>query len=93
MAQSMVRDYLTTIDMFVQYETKRCIAAWDGGMSFIGLSDHLSASADRFLNMVQGQAPGAMPEPSATLTEARGASFASRKPDLSLSIVTKLCAR
>lgn len=64
-------------------EDQGTFAAWDGGMSFIGLSDHLSASADRFLNMVQGQAPGGMPEPSATLTEARGRLWDSQERALS----------
>ncbi|UBV42932.1 DinB family protein [Deinococcus taeanensis] len=46
-------------------------AAWDGGMSFIGQADHLSASTHRFLNMLQGQAPTPAPAPSASLEEAR----------------------
>lgn len=60
------------LDLFAQLpEDQGTFAAWDGGMSFIGLADHLSASADRFLNMVQGETPGAVPSPSVTLDEAR----------------------
>ncbi|UQN05237.1 DinB family protein [Deinococcus sp. QL22] len=46
-------------------------AAWEGGMSFVALADHLSGSSERFLGMVQGQAPGALPAPSADLPAAR----------------------
>ncbi|MDB5045386.1 MAG: damage-inducible protein DinB [Deinococcus sp.] len=46
-------------------------AAWEGGMSFTGLADHLSGSSERFLAMVQGQAPGGLPAPSADLPAAR----------------------
>ncbi|WP_019010288.1 DinB family protein [Deinococcus aquatilis] len=46
-------------------------AAWEGGMSFVGLADHLSGSSERFLSMVQGQTPGALPAPSADLPAAR----------------------
>lgn len=46
-------------------------AAWEGGMSFVGLADHLAGSSERFLAMVQGQVPGALPAPSADLPAAR----------------------
>lgn len=46
-------------------------AAWEGGMSFVALADHLSGSSERMLAMVQGEAPGALPAPSADLPAAR----------------------
>ncbi|ADV68626.1 DinB family protein [Deinococcus maricopensis] len=45
-------------------------AAWDGGMSFIGLADHLSGSSARLFSMMRGQPPQPAPT-SATLAEAR----------------------
>ncbi|MBZ9749933.1 DinB family protein [Deinococcus sp. HMF7604] len=60
------------LDLYGQLpEDQGNFAAWDGGLSFIGQADHLSGSAARFLNMIQGQAPGNLPEPSQTLIEAR----------------------
>ena len=38
--------------------------AWDGGMSFLGLSDHLTSSVSRMNAMLQGQTPTKL-EPSA----------------------------
>lgn len=46
-------------------------AAWDGGMSFVGLADHLASSSDRMLAMLQGQAPGPRADGSADLSGAR----------------------
>ena len=45
--------------------------AWDGGMSFIGLADHLSASASRVPALLRGEKPAPMGEGSADLGEAR----------------------
>ena len=45
--------------------------AWDGGMSFIGLADHLSASAGRVPALLSGEKPAPMGEGSADLNEAR----------------------
>ena len=49
-------------------------SAWEGGMNFIGLADHLSGSAARTLALAQGQAPAApgSVSPSSDLNEARG---------------------
>jgi uncharacterized damage-inducible protein DinB len=46
-------------------------AAWDGGMSFTGLADHLAGSSDRMLAMLQGQAPTPRADGSADLPGAR----------------------
>ncbi|PTA67070.1 DinB family protein [Deinococcus arcticus] len=60
------------LDLYGQLpEDQGHFAAWDGGLSFIGQADHLSGSAGRLLSMIQGQAPGALPEASQSLTEAR----------------------
>lgn len=45
-------------------------AAWDGGMSFIGLADHLSGSAGRILGVIAGEGMGAPAPASADLTGA-----------------------
>ncbi|MFK7601333.1 DinB family protein [Deinococcus sp. SM5_A1] len=46
-------------------------AAWDGGMSLIGMADHLSGSAGRILNVIAGQGMGEAGPPSASMEEAR----------------------
>ena len=45
--------------------------AWDGGLSFIGLADHLAASSGRLPAMMLGNAPAPDAPASTTLTEAR----------------------
>jgi uncharacterized damage-inducible protein DinB len=45
-------------------------AAWDGGMSFHKLADHLSASTNRMPTMIAGETP-AKAEPSADFATAR----------------------
>ncbi|GGR11979.1 DinB family protein [Deinococcus ruber] len=45
--------------------------AWDEGMSFIQLADHLSGSSQRLVALAQGQTPGAPLPASTTLQEAR----------------------
>ena len=60
------------LDLYAQLPDEQGgFAAWDGGMSFIRLADHLSGSATRFVSMIQGQTPAPAPEPSASLGEAR----------------------
>ena len=51
-------------------EDKGDFAAWDGGMSFHKLTDHLSASTIRISAMLAGQAPG-KPEPSTDFAAAK----------------------
>jgi uncharacterized damage-inducible protein DinB len=48
-------------------------SAWEGGMSFLRLADHLSLSTARTLALAQGQAPAApgSVSPSTSLSEAR----------------------
>lgn len=46
-------------------------AAWDGGMSFTGLADHLAGSSDRMLAMLQSQTPAPRADASADLPGAR----------------------
>lgn len=46
-------------------------AAWDGGMSFIGLADHLAGNATRIVDVIGGQGMGAPAPASADLSEAR----------------------
>ncbi len=45
--------------------------AWEGGMSFVGLADHLSASVGRLPAMLRGEKPAPAAEGSADLTAAR----------------------
>ncbi|AZI42426.1 DinB family protein [Deinococcus psychrotolerans] len=45
--------------------------AWEGGMSFVGLADHLSASTARIPAMLSGEKPVAAAEGSADLASAR----------------------
>ncbi|MFC4427829.1 DinB family protein [Deinococcus navajonensis] len=59
------------MDLYAQLpEDQGGFSAWDGGMSFIGLADHLAGSSERFLAMIAGQTPAAV-QSSATLDEAR----------------------
>lgn len=62
------------MDLYAQLpEEQGTFSAWEGGMSFIGLADHLAGSSQMFAGMIAGQAP-ARPAPgsgSATLQEAR----------------------
>lgn len=59
-------------DLYAQLpEDQANFSAWDGGMSFIGLADHLSGSAGRLVGMTRQQAPGEPLAPSASLAEAR----------------------
>jgi uncharacterized damage-inducible protein DinB len=51
-------------------------AAWDGGMSFHKLADHLSGSTNRIPAMVNGLAPG-KPEPSTDFAAAKAGMKAS----------------
>ncbi len=61
------------MDLYEQLpEDQGTFSAWEGGMNFMAQADHLSVSATRFLSMIQGQTPAPAPEPSQTLTEARG---------------------
>jgi uncharacterized damage-inducible protein DinB len=78
-------------------EDKASFSAWDGGMSFQRLSDHLSASMERLGMMMSGQTP-TKPEPSAdwhaalerlrASTEATRAHFAALTPDQLAATVT-----
>ncbi|TSA86401.1 DinB family protein [Deinococcus detaillensis] len=45
--------------------------AWEGGMSFVGLADHLSASTARIPAMLSGEKPAPAAEGSADLASAR----------------------
>lgn len=45
--------------------------AWEGGMSFVGLADHLSASSARLPAMLRGEKPALAAAGSADLAEAR----------------------
>lgn len=45
--------------------------AWDEGMTFTALADHLSGASQRLLALSQGQTPAAPLPASATLSEAR----------------------
>jgi uncharacterized damage-inducible protein DinB len=46
--------------------------AWEGGMSFLGLGDHLDGSSRGLLAALSGQAPSRQITPSASLAEVRG---------------------
>ncbi|MDV6374569.1 DinB family protein [Deinococcus arenicola] len=46
-------------------------SAWDGGMGFIKMADHLSGSATRMVDMIGGQGMDAPAPASANLDEAR----------------------
>ncbi|PNY80701.1 DinB family protein [Deinococcus koreensis] len=60
------------IDLYGQLpEEQGGFAAWDEGMSFVRLADHLSASVNRIPAMLQGQKPDAPGAPSTGLTDAR----------------------
>ncbi|WP_019587390.1 DinB family protein [Deinococcus apachensis] len=62
------------MDLYAQLPDEQGgFSAWEGGMSFIGLADHLAGSSQMFSSMIAGQAP-ARPAPgggSTTLQEAR----------------------
>ena len=45
-------------------------AAWDGGMSFQGLTDHLAGASERSLAMLRGETPQ-KPEPSPDFSSAK----------------------
>jgi uncharacterized damage-inducible protein DinB len=78
-------------------EDKASFSAWDGGMTFHRLSDHLSASMERLGLMMSGQTP-TKPEPSAdwhaalerlhASTEASRAQFAALTPEQLAATVT-----
>ena len=51
-------------------EEQANFAAWDDGMSFIDLTDHLSGSSTRLFNMMRGEQPQPV-QPSASLADAR----------------------
>ncbi len=78
-------------------EDKASFSAWDGGMTFQRLSDHLSGSMERLGMMMSGQTP-TKPEPSAdwhaalerlrASTEATRAHFEALTPEQLASTVT-----
>ncbi|ACO45029.1 DinB family protein [Deinococcus deserti] len=75
-AETYARNFLmhrgALMDLYAQLpEDQGTFSAWEGGMTFIGLADHLSGSCQRLLSMVAGEKPGAVAS-SATLQEARG---------------------
>ncbi len=53
-------------------EDKGTFAAWDGGKSFIELTNHLAATNVRLLAMMKGEKP-VSPEPATDLASARAA--------------------
>ncbi len=58
------------IELYEQLpEEQAHFAAWDGGLSFMALADHLSGSLNRFLGLVRGEVVEAV-APSTTLAEA-----------------------
>lgn len=60
------------IDLYEQLPEEHAgFAAWDEGMSFTRLADHLSLSLDRASAMLAGRTPDGPGEPSATLADAR----------------------
>ncbi|WP_425147792.1 DinB family protein [Deinococcus sp.] len=60
------------LDLYAQLpEDQGHFRAWDEGMSFIGLADHLSAASERLMATTQGQAAGAPLPASSTLEQAR----------------------
>ncbi|BDP40534.1 hypothetical protein DAETH_05030 [Deinococcus aetherius] len=63
------------LDLYAQLPDEQAnFSAWEGGMSFLGLADHLAGSSERLLGMMTGQMPAMPPQPgpaSATLQEAR----------------------
>lgn len=60
------------LDLYDQLtEDQAHFSAWEGGMSFIGLADHLAGSSTRFLGLIAGEAPTAPGTGSATLHDAR----------------------
>lgn len=60
------------IDLYDQLpEEQANFAAWEGGMSFVRLADHLSASVNRVPAMLRGEKPDAPGAPSATLSDSR----------------------
>jgi uncharacterized damage-inducible protein DinB len=83
-------------------EDRASFAAWDGGMSFQRLSDHLSGSMERVGAMMAGQTP-AKPEPSAdwpaalerlrASTEATRARFETMTPEQLVATVTAFGGR
>lgn len=60
---------LDLYDMLPEDQGK--FAAWDGGMSFIGLADHLSGSLTRFMGLIAGEGMGTPAPASTSLDEAR----------------------
>lgn len=62
------------LDLYHQLPDEQAnFSAWDGGMSFIGLADHLAGSSERFIGLISGEAPAGPPTPgtgSATLQNA-----------------------
>ncbi|WP_309569775.1 DinB family protein [Deinococcus sp.] len=60
------------LDLYAQLpEEQAGFAAWDEGMSFTRLADHLSISINRVSAMLEGRQPDAPGEPSAALADAR----------------------
>lgn len=55
-------------------EAQGSFAAWDGGMSFIGLTDHLSGSSSRLFSMMRGEQPQPA-SPSASLADTTDATM------------------
>lgn len=59
-------------DLYAQLpEDQANFSAWDGGMSFLGLADHLSGSSGRLVGLTRQQAPAEALPPSQTLAGAR----------------------
>ncbi|THF87716.1 DinB family protein [Deinococcus sp. KSM4-11] len=60
------------IDLYANLPEEHAnFSAWDGGMTFLRLADHLAGSAGRVVSMARGETPGAPPAPSESLADAR----------------------
>ena len=69
-AQSFMMHRAALLELLEQIPADRGdFAAWEGGMSFKRIVDHLSGSGERTLAMLAGQAPG-KPEPSSDFAAA-----------------------
>jgi uncharacterized damage-inducible protein DinB len=60
------------IDLYAQLPDEHAtFRAWDEGMTFLRLADHLSGSVGRVHALLEGRQPDAPAAPSTTLTDAR----------------------
>ncbi|WP_027483344.1 DinB family protein [Deinococcus pimensis] len=70
-ARSFVMHRAALVDLLDQVpEDRGEFSAWEGGMTFRALADHLAGASDRFARMMAGETPSPV-EPSADLAEAR----------------------